>query len=192
MPLDYLALSLLILYGKRLIRGMREKKKKSLDNVIIYQLPTTAKIAALASAIGLSLFSIAGLIISVIDYEREDFLMSLLVCLLFAIYDVYIYFVVFKTYLRLDLNSNEFVIREFPGFNEQIIRVNHLKQITIENDVKRSIFYIVIYSQGGVKKIDSWSMGTPGFKLLFNNNARQIQRLEEFFSQCNDYLTKSN
>lgn len=169
---------------------MREQKKKSLDNVIIYQLPTSAKIAAVASAIGLFSFSIAGLIISVIDYEREYFLKSLFVCLLFSLYVVYIYFVVFKTYLKLDVNSDEFVIREFPGFHKYSVKINHLKQITIEKDVNRSVFYIVIYSQGGVKKIGSWSMGTPGFKLLFNNNARQIHRLEKFCSQCNDYLTK--
>ena len=114
---------------------MREKKKKSLDNVIIYQLPIAAKIAALASAIGLSVFSIVGLILSIANYEREDFLVSLFICLLFGSYDVYIYFVAFKTYLKLDLNSGDFIIREFPGFNAHKIKINHMKKIKIENSL---------------------------------------------------------
>ena len=171
---------------------MKKSKKISSNNITLYQLPTIARITAITSAIGLSALSILGLLLFDVNCEREEFFMSLALFFFICLYDVYIYFLVFKTYLRMDFISNVIVIREFPGFHQHLIKIDHTKEIRVENNEERHVFSIIVYSQGGIKRIDSWSMGTPGFKLLFNNNARQIRRLEEFCSKCNYHLSKSN
>ena len=68
--------------------------------------------------------------------------------------------------------------------------IDDMMSFAMENDMKLyDYFTFSILHSGGVYHINSWSTGAPlGFILMFNNNRRQVKRLEEFCEKCNQYF----
>lgn len=165
---------------------MEKLKNGSLNKTTLYQLPLGARIVYLCSAIGLTFLPIFGIIV------LDEKVVALLILIALLAFDIYIFFLVFKTYIRVDFDAGQLIVREFPGFTKKVISLDDVRQISISPShiasSKQQYFTISILHCGGVYRIDSWSTGTPGFKLMFNNNRRQIKRLEKFCEKCNQYL----
>ena len=166
---------------------MEKLKNGSLNKITLYQLPLGSQIAYLCSAIGLTFLPIFGIIV------LEEKVAALFILLALLAFDVYIFFLVFKTYIRVDFSTNQLIIREFPGFTKKVINLDDVRQISISPaciaSSTQQYFTISILHSAGVYRINSWSKGAPlGFSLMFNNNRRQIKRLEKFCEKCNQYL----
>ena len=166
---------------------MEKLKKGSLNRITLYQLPLGAQILYLCAAIGLTFLPIFGIIV------LEEKVKALLILLVLLIFDVYIFFLVFKTYIRVDFSKNQLIIREFPGFTKKVINLSDISQMSVyasgSASSKYEFFTFSILHSGGNYRINSWSTGAlRGFKLMFNNNRRQVKRLEKFCEKCNQYL----
>lgn len=161
---------------------MEKSKNGFLNSLTLYQLPLLSKIAILCSAIGLTLLISFGLVV------LDEKMLAVLLLIAFILFDIMVFFLVFKTYLRMNFNSKKFIIREFPGFIEKNINLEDIESIKISKDYNYKTFTIDIICKNNSIKINSWSTGALGFHLMFNNNNRQIKRLEYFCRQCNLYL----
>ena len=166
---------------------MEKLKNGSLNKITLYQLPLGSQIAYLCSAIGLTFLPIFGIIV------LEEKVAALFILLALLAFDVYTFFLVFKTYIRVDFSTNQLIIREFPGFTKMVINLSDVNQMSVYASYpassKYDYFTFSILHSGGVYHINSWSTGAPlGFILMFNNNRRQVKRLEEFCEKCNQYF----
>ncbi len=160
--------------------------KEHSDKITLYQLPLGSQIAYLCSAIGLTFLPIFGIVV------LEEKVVALLMLLALLALDVFVFFLVFKTYIRADFSTNQLIIREFPGFTKMVINLSDVNQMSVYASYpassKYDYFTFSILHSGGVYHINSWSWGQPGFQLMFNNNRRQIKRLEKFCEKCNRYF----
>ena len=172
---------------------MGKLKNSSSNRITLYQLPVAEKTIVLCFAIGLTLLSLFGL--TMVKEYTFRVLSMLLVALLI---DVYIFFLVFKTYLRLDMDSNSFIVRESPGFTKRKINIDELAKIEVsmistKEELRSNRFTIdIVCNNGKVYKLRSWSTGSLGFRLFFDNNSRQRERLEEFCKKANQHIAEIN
>ena len=163
---------------------MAKLKNGFSNNLTLYQLPILSKIVYICSVIGLTLLVFLGLIV------LDEKMLAFFLLIAFIIFNIMVFFLAFKTYLRIDFNSKKFIIREFPGFKEKIINLEDIKSIKVSKDYKYKTFIIDIICENDIIQIKSWSTGYLGFHLMFNNNI-QINRLECFCEKCNQYLNKN-
>ena len=174
-----------MIYGNKILGevGCMEKlKNRFLNNITLYQLPVFSKIGFISSATGLTLLVMFSLIV------LDEKTLAILLLIAFVLFDILMFFLVFKTYLRMDFNSKTFVIREFPGFKEINVDIEDIITIKVSKDYKYKTFTIDILCKTKTIIIKSWSTGFTGFHLMFNNNKRQINRLIKFCKECNEYL----
>ncbi len=164
---------------------MAKLKNGFSNNLTLYQLPILSKIVYICSVIGLTLLVFLGLIV------LDEKMLAFFLLIAFILFDIMVFFLAFKTYLRIDFNSKKFIIREFPGFKEKIINLEDIKSIKVSKDYKYKTFIIDIICENDIIQIKSWSTGYLGFHLMFNNNNIQINRLECFCEKCNQYLGKN-
>ena len=155
--------------------------KKKLNKIIIYQLPLFEKIVYLTSALGLTSISIFCLFI--------DIRIVLKIFLLLAMfsYNVGIFYLVFKTYICLDLLNKKIIIRECPGFRKEEISLIGIINFSVLYDEKAKHYYLNIRYSYFEKKIDSWFIMREAMLVLFPN-IRQSKRLKKFADECNEYL----
>lgn len=164
---------------------MAKLKNRNLSNLTLYQLPFFSKIAFMCSGLGLTLLFLLGLI------KLEEKMLCFLLLIVFILYDIMMFFLVFKTYIRMDFKLKTFVIREYPGFKEVNINLEDIRSIKITKNYQYKTFTIDILCKNNLIQIKSWSTGFDGFHLMFNNNYRQLNRLEKFCRKCNQYLEKN-
>ena len=117
---------------------MAKLKNGFSNNLTLYQLPILSKIVYICSVIGLTLLVFLGLIV------LDEKMLAFFLLIAFILFDIMVFFLVFKTYLRIDFNSKKFIIREFPGFKEKIINLEDIKSIKVSKDYKYKTFIIDI------------------------------------------------
>ncbi len=162
-------------------------KNKSMNKtkVIIYQMPLLERIMGIFSAIFLTLIPIACLILG---FERK--LEMIILLLVMIAYCAYMYFLVFKTYMCLDIKNKKLIIREFPGIKKRELSLENIKGIQISDDPQyKQSFTIDINYMGYTEKIISWSAHPTCRLALFGVYRRQTKRLKKFAKKCNAYLT---
>ena len=168
---------------------MKKGKKASSDKITIYKLPLVTKVLFILAAIGLTSIPILG----IIESKGKDYgAIAMLLCF-FSLLDTLIFFLVFKSYIRLDIKNNQFIIREFYGFVVKKIKLDEVKSVslTIRHTINTpyfKTFTIDVVHDRGVYWVETWSKPAMDFTLAFNNEVRQIKRLEKFCEKCNQYL----
>lgn len=105
-------------------------------------------------------------------------------------YCIFMYFIVFKTYICIDIKNNKIVIRKFPGYKKEELSLYELVDIKVSDGLPaefKDFFTIDIKFKGYTKQITSWSVG-PGSLPLTGSYRKQRKRLEKFCDECNKYL----
>ena len=163
---------------------MKDLKNGFSNKIIIYQMTLLDRIFGIWSAILLTGLGIFGLII---DVEQKVAVVIYLIAMI--IYCLLIFYMVFKTYICLDIINNRLIIRENPGFSKRDIPLDCIKNITIlDGDYCKENFIISINLQGNSIKIHSWSSPPDSRIAFFAGNKKQRKRLEQFCEKCNQYL----
>ena len=170
---------------------MMESKNLYLDNGVVklYQFPLITRIANLFAAFWLSALPFVAFLKKGFSWQVFLFL---LICILF---DVLIFFSVFKTYLCLDLGRNALILRERNGYKAKIFPLDQIKEIRFSDGVPeeyREFFTIdIVFTNGYVERIKSWSSPAANRIMIFNMYARQKNRLLKFTQECNEILEKN-
>lgn len=147
-------------------------------------MPLFERILAVFSAIVLSAIPIIGLLLG---FERRGGMIILLLAM-FA-YDVYIFFISFKTYICLDIEKNKLIIREDFGIKKEELFLDGIIDIKVSDGITiKTLFTIDINYGIYTKKIISWSAHPTCRLAMFGVYKRQTNRLKKFTNMCNNYL----
>lgn len=161
-------------------------KKKSLNkNIIkIYQMPLIERILAVFSAVVLTSIPILSLFLG---FEQKLGMIILFLCMI--LYCIFIFMIVFKTYIFLDIDNQKIIIRENPGNKKKELPLNNLIDISVVNDPKNNRLFTINFNYTGyVHKIISWSAHPSCRLVMFNVYGRQTRRLKKFIFKCNLYF----
>lgn len=159
---------------------MHDMKKK----IIIYQMPLFERIMAVFSAIVLSAIPIIGLILG---FERIGGMIILLLAMI--VYNVFIFFISFKTYICLDVKEKKLIIRENVGLKKEELFLDGITDMKVsEGTTVKTLFTIDINYENYTKKIISWSAHPTCRLAMFSVYKRQTKRLKKFTNKCNEYL----
>ncbi len=163
-------------------------KNKSSNKIIIYQMPLFERIFAIFSMIGFLLFAILALFI--LSHESiQEFSEVLGLLFIALLYNFFMYFQVFKVYICLDIEKQMLIIREDPGFKQEVIPLNYVKYMEVSDDiVYKTTFELNIICKSHTRIIKSWSEHFSRRLAMFNVYKRQTERLKIFADQCNKYL----
>ena len=95
----------------------------------------------------------------------------------------------------LDLGRNALILRERNGYKAKIFPLDQIKEIRFSDGVPeeyREFFTIdIVFTNGYVEKIKSWSSPAANRIMIFNMYARQKNRLLKFTQECNEILEKN-
>ena len=111
---------------------MKKLKNGFSNNIIIYQMPLIERILGIVSAVFLTLLPIVGLIVPLYE-DIKEFFMLLGLLLAMIMYCIFMYFIVFKTYICIDIKNNKIVIRKFPGYKKEELSLYGLVDIKVSD-----------------------------------------------------------
>ena len=90
------------------------------------------RILGIVSAVFLTLLPIVGLIVPLYE-DIKEFFMLLGLLLAMIMYCIFMYFIVFKTYICIDIKNNKIVIRKFPGYKKEELSLYELVDIKVSD-----------------------------------------------------------
>ena len=168
---------------------MDDKKLKNTapeKKIRIYQMPVLERILGIFSAIVLTAIPISGLILG---FERIGGMIILLSAAI--VYDLFIVWISFKTYICLDVKENKLIIREDFGTKKDEMFLDSITGIEVSDGatVKR-LFTIDIHYGRETKKIISWSAHPSCSLAMFSVYKRQTKRLKRYIEKVNAYLER--
>lgn len=107
-----------------------------------------------------------------IDVPNKMEVIILLIAML--AYCVYIYFLVFKTYISLNCEKRKIIVREYPGFKKEELDLFYVREIKFSDGIlEKNLYTIDIIYNGYTKKIKSWSSHFGQRLAVFNSYNRQ-------------------
>ena len=178
---------------------MKKLSKNKTTNITIYQLPMLSQVIYLCTAICFTIAPLFTLIVlagndgnlfllfeNIVVTQKQGMWLQLGVML---VIDAVMFFVVFNTYLQLNVKRNQFIIRDFPGFKKVTINLDQVQSIklTILNPltpIRFKTYVVDIVHSEGTYRVISWTKN----KLMFTTPYMQMTRLTKFCDRCNQYL----
>ena len=168
---------------------MDDKKLKNTapeKKIRIYQMPVLERILGIFSAIVLTAIPISGLILG---FERIGGMVILLLAMI--VYDVFVFWISFKTYICLDLKENKLIIREDFGIKKEELFLDSITNIEVSDGTNvKTLFTIDIHYGSHTKKIISWSAHPTCRLAMFRVYKRQTERLKRYIAKVNTYLER--
>ncbi len=159
--------------------------------LIIYQLPLFERTAFLLSAIFLTAIPVICLCLPN-AYEDQTHIIFIVLLLAMIVYDIYIFFGVFKLYVCLDFKCNKLIVRERIGFKKWEVPLVNVKSLCVTEGQNGYFTFDV--------KVNSTNIKLKGFcettfgrgGVPFNGYKRQTNRLKKFCDEVNLYLSQYN
>ena len=143
---------------------------------------------------GIAFPSMAIFVISMGSYDNEQELYKMIAILCgILLFDAWIFFTVYNTYILLDLSRGKLIVREFPGLSKKEFDIQDIKQIVISDGHQgaKEVFTIDIIGPIYTYQIHSWTWGRAG-RTITETISIKRQRLELFASECNELIKQYN
>lgn len=171
---------------------MKDAKKPYLRNKIkIYQIALPDRILAIFSTVFLIMLPILALTIPLYTNTKE-LLLCIILLLTMVLLAIGTYFMVFNTYLCLDIEKQKFVVKEMVDFSKKEFAIKDILRIEISEDIlNNGVFSINLVFSSHTQRIYSWSIGRGSLPII-ENRKNQRNRLEIFAKECNDALNLYN
>lgn len=164
--------------------GQNLKKHYLNKKITIYQMTLLDRILGICSSVLLTVIPIVCLIIKVKKIAGMIVLLIIMIA-----YCIFMFFNIFKTYIRLDIKNNKLIIRETPGLKKEELFLDNILSIDVSDGIyTKEFFTIDINMPGYTKKINSWSVPPKSRISMFGGYKKQTKRLKKFCEECNKYL----